>query len=139
MSGFEVAGIVLGALPLLISALSAYKANKSTISVWKKYRGLLDDLIHELKTHKTLYYLNILSLLREARVPEVLRYSDPTEEQCLQILEGSRAGAHVDDFLGHLYPQFLEILQRYKTDLKEVASGLSNISRPKNASALAET
>ncbi|KAF4966732.1 hypothetical protein FSARC_5597 [Fusarium sarcochroum] len=133
MSGFEVAGVVLGALPLVISALSAYKASKSPLSVWKRYRGLLDDLVHRLQTHRTLYYVNILSLLREARVPEVLQHSDPTEEECVQILSDSKAGVHVEDFLGQLYQAFIETLRYYETYLKEIASCLNNLARLENA------
>ncbi|RTE74823.1 hypothetical protein BHE90_010743 [Fusarium euwallaceae] len=132
MSGFEVAGIVLGALPLVIEALSAYRQNRTRIAVWRKFRGLLDDLLHQLQTQKTNFYLDILELLREARVPAVLEDLDPTEEKCVEILQDAKNGTQVEDYLGHLYAQFLEILGHYEKCLKEILSGLNNIARPKN-------
>lgn len=132
MSGFEVAGVVLGALPLVIEALSAYKQNRGKIAVWRKFRGLLDDLLHQLKTQKTNFYFDILELLREARVPEVLEDLDPTEDKCVEILREARTGTQVEDYLGHLYEPFLEILGCYEKCLKDIVSGLDNLVRPEN-------
>ncbi|RSL91090.1 hypothetical protein CEP52_012942 [Fusarium oligoseptatum] len=132
MSGFEVAGVVLGALPLVINALSAYRQNRGKVAVWRKFRGLLDDLLHQLKTQKRNFYFDILELLREARVPEVLEDLDPTEDKCVEILRDARAGTQVEDYLGHLYEPFLEILGCYEKCLKEIASGLNNLARPEN-------
>ncbi|PNP75039.1 hypothetical protein FNYG_11621 [Fusarium nygamai] len=101
MSGFEVSGVVLGALPLVISALSAYRRRKGVWASLRKSRGLLDDLIHQLKTQRTDFYLDILELLREARVPEILEDGDPTEEKCVDILRDAKTGiqAPKDDLM----------------------------------------
>ncbi|EEU40664.1 uncharacterized protein NECHADRAFT_76039 [Fusarium vanettenii 77-13-4] len=132
MSGFEVAGVVLGALPLVINALSAYRQNRGKIAVWRRFRGLLDDLLHQLKTQKTNFYLDILELLREARVPAVLEELDPNEDKCVEILQHARTGTHVEDYLGHLWEPFLEILGYYEKYLKDIVSGLNNLARPEN-------
>ncbi|KAL2691415.1 hypothetical protein Neosp_001800 [[Neocosmospora] mangrovei] len=132
MSGFEVAGVVLGALPLVINALSAYRQNRGKIAVWRRFRGLLDDLLHQLKMQKTNFYLDILELLREARVPAVLEELDPNEDKCVEILQHARTGTHVEDYLGHLWEPFLEILGYYEKYLKEIVSGLNNLARPEN-------
>ncbi|RYP69345.1 hypothetical protein DL771_006155 [Monosporascus sp. 5C6A] len=89
MSGFEVAGVILGVLPLVIGALSAYRQKKGVLGL-RKSHGLLDDLIHRLKTQRTNFYLDILELLREARVPEILVDVDPTEEKCVDILQDAK-------------------------------------------------
>lgn len=52
MSGFEVAGIVLGSIPLLISALEHYGEGLSTIQRWRKYERELKALIRNLKTEQ---------------------------------------------------------------------------------------
>ena len=52
MSGFEVAGIVLGSIPLLISALEHYGEGLSTIQRWRKYERELKTLIRNLKTEQ---------------------------------------------------------------------------------------
>lgn len=52
MSGFEVAGVVLGTIPLLISALEHYKEGISTIRTWRNYDRELRSLIRNLETER---------------------------------------------------------------------------------------
>ncbi len=52
MSGFEIAGIVLGSIPLLISALEHYDQGLSTIQRWRKYHRELQSLIRNLETEQ---------------------------------------------------------------------------------------
>lgn len=52
MSGFEIAGIVLGAIPLLISALENYGKGLSTLQRWRKYEGELRSLVRNLNTEE---------------------------------------------------------------------------------------
>ncbi|KAF4817786.1 hypothetical protein CGCSCA5_v005441 [Colletotrichum siamense] len=52
MSGFEVAGVVLGTIPLLISALEHYKEGISTIRAWRNYDRELRSLIRNLQTER---------------------------------------------------------------------------------------
>ncbi|KAF2795713.1 hypothetical protein K505DRAFT_301587 [Melanomma pulvis-pyrius CBS 109.77] len=136
MSGFEIAGVILGVLPLVIGALSEYKQGKGIWASLRKTRGLLDDLMHLLKTQRTSFYLDILELLREARVPEILEDGDPTEEKCADILHHAKTGIQVEKYLGHLYDQFLEMLGYYEKYLKVITSKLKNITRPENANDL---
>jgi len=80
MSGFEVAGVILGAIPLLISTLEHYRSGKGAASSFIKFHGHLDTLIFRLKLQRTFFYLDILELLRVANVGELGRSGDPTEE-----------------------------------------------------------
>ncbi|KAI8279597.1 hypothetical protein K4K60_005443 [Colletotrichum sp. SAR11_57] len=52
MSGFEVAGVVLGTIPLVISALEHYKQGISTIRTWRNYNRELRILILSLETER---------------------------------------------------------------------------------------
>lgn len=52
MSGFEVAGLVLGALPLAISALEHYRDGLRAIQRWRKYERELQSLIRNLETER---------------------------------------------------------------------------------------
>lgn len=133
MSGFEVAGVVLGALPLVIGVLSNYRKGQGTWASLLKTQGLLDDLIHQLNTQGTSFYLDILELLREARVPEIVEHGDPTKEKCVDILQDAKTGNLVKCYLGHFYEPFLEILRYYEKHLKQITSKLDHIIRPENA------
>ncbi|RSL66724.1 hypothetical protein CEP54_003556 [Fusarium duplospermum] len=52
MSGFEIAGIVLGTIPLVISALEKYGAGLSTLQRFRKYKRELQSLIRNLETER---------------------------------------------------------------------------------------
>lgn len=134
MSGFEVAGVVLGVLPIVIKALSDYRAGKGLLATIGRSRGLVDDLLHRLKDHQRDFYLDILQLLREARVPEILAEGDPTPDRCVEILHAVQTGDEVKQYLGpHLFHEFLRILGYYDKNLGEITSKLGHIIRPQNA------
>ncbi|QVM06016.1 hypothetical protein D8B26_000726 [Coccidioides posadasii str. Silveira] len=50
MSGIEVAGLVLGAIPILVSALEAFIKGVSTIKKWMRYKTELKNLLRALIT-----------------------------------------------------------------------------------------
>lgn len=52
MSGFEVAGVVLGTLPLAISALEHYRDGLRVIQRWRKFERELQSLIRNLETER---------------------------------------------------------------------------------------
>ncbi|TFA98047.1 hypothetical protein CCMA1212_010227 [Trichoderma ghanense] len=124
MSGFEVAGVVLGVIPLAISALEHYKAGKGTVATFMKFHGQLDTLIYRLKLQRTFFYLNILELLRSAGVREVVNKSDITEDECIAVLQNAKNAEEFKEYLGscHLFDTFHEILARYETCLTAIAA-----------------
>ncbi|KAI1362082.1 hypothetical protein F5Y08DRAFT_341997 [Xylaria arbuscula] len=130
MSGFEIAGVVLGAIPLVISALEHYKAGKGVAATFFKWRDQLDTLICRLKLQQCLLYFNLIELLRDAGVEDAIE-EDLTEERCRQILEESKNEEAVRAYLGVVpYSMFLEILKRYETCLTVLARKLEHIHRP---------
>lgn len=129
MSGIEVAGLVLGAVSLIIAALEKYKTGKYKLEYIIKGRSRLDDLLHQLKSQKLRFYLDIRKLLREACVPAIIERNDPDEETCAQILRDTRTGPHIKDFLGHLFDHFIDVLNRYEDCLKTILGSLRGIVR----------
>lgn len=55
MSGLEIAGVVLGSIPLIISALEHYADGVRTIRRWGRYKYELKSLLGELRTEQTLF------------------------------------------------------------------------------------
>ncbi|KAK3998033.1 hypothetical protein QBC44DRAFT_303151 [Cladorrhinum sp. PSN332] len=62
MSGFEVAGIVLGSLPVIVSGLKFYLQGASTVKEWRRYKRPLQQLIAELETSHVIFQ-NVLEKL----------------------------------------------------------------------------
>ena len=52
MSGFEVVGVVLGSLPLVISALEHYRDGLRAMQRWRKYERELQSLVRNLETER---------------------------------------------------------------------------------------
>jgi len=131
MSGFEIAGVVLGAIPLIISALEHYQSGKSAASALVQWRGQLDRLIFRLKLQETIFHLEAVELLRAARVPELLGGGNPTRDECVAILSSSETGKKMQGFLGPLclYDMLLEILERYENCLKKIVAKIRHIRR----------
>lgn len=59
MSGFEIAGVVLGAIPLFISAASHCRESLGTLDKFFKKERILNVYIQELETHQTLLRLQL--------------------------------------------------------------------------------
>jgi hypothetical protein len=129
MSGLEVAGLVVGAILLLICALEHYKVGKSTGALMLQWRGQLEPLISRLEAQKLRFYFDIMELLRLAEVSQVVDRVDLTEEECLSILQDTQKGNVIQRYLGMHYVQFLEVLRRYKECLKMIAEELRHIQR----------
>ncbi|OBR06237.1 hypothetical protein CH63R_10357 [Colletotrichum higginsianum IMI 349063] len=68
MSGLEVAGIVLGSIPLIISALEHYKQGESIIKIWRNHERELKRLIRNLKIERVRLQ-NVLERLLIGIVP----------------------------------------------------------------------
>ncbi|KAI1151728.1 hypothetical protein F4825DRAFT_421934 [Nemania diffusa] len=134
MSGFEIAGIVLGAIPLLISALEHYKAGHGSLAALYKYRGQLEILLDRLRDQRTSFYFDILQLLRDAEIEEVEDRTDITEEDCLLILLNEKTGTRLQVYLGSHHAAFLDVLRRYEECMRKIANKLRHMRRLLDAS-----
>jgi hypothetical protein len=63
MSGLEVAGVVLGALPLVISALEHYREGVNTTKRYWRYKKEVDSLILQVKTERGIFINTLEQLL----------------------------------------------------------------------------
>lgn len=52
MSGFEIVGVVLGGIPLVISALEHYREGVTIIHKWRRYQRERQILVSTLRTEK---------------------------------------------------------------------------------------
>ncbi|KAH6849665.1 hypothetical protein B0I37DRAFT_369530 [Chaetomium sp. MPI-CAGE-AT-0009] len=63
MSGFEVAGIVLGAFPILLSALEGYRALARTAGLWSNIRSEHQKCKNEVNAQRVAFVGNLKRLL----------------------------------------------------------------------------
>ncbi|KAI3328088.1 hypothetical protein HD806DRAFT_485041 [Xylariaceae sp. AK1471] len=84
MSGIEIVGIVLGAIPLVISALEHYGEGVHTIARWRKYKREKQSLVRNLNT-------------------EHVKLQDICEKLLLGIVPESRIEAMIKNPFGDLW------------------------------------
>ncbi|VUC35070.1 unnamed protein product [Clonostachys rosea] len=63
MSGFEIAGVILGAFPLLITALEKYEEVGRRYDFWRRIRPEYRKCSHDLKYHSDVFRMNLRQLL----------------------------------------------------------------------------
>lgn len=68
MSGFEVAGLALGAIPIVVSGLELSIRGITTLNKWRAYRRHIDNLILDLETEHC-KLKNVLEHLLEGIAP----------------------------------------------------------------------
>lgn len=129
MPALEICGLVLGIIPLVISALEHYKAGKGAAAAFLKWHGQLDTLIRRLNHQRTFFYLQILELLGEAQVAQLEGGIDLTEEQCVAVLLDKQTGEEVREYLGRLHGTFVEVVSRYELCLKTIVAKIGRIGR----------
>ena len=97
MSGIEVAGLVLGTIPLLLPALDIYKDGLSRMSVFVRRRRHVEELIRALGVNRLLLDQNVRLLLTKVGVEEI-----PTNSLDLfrRLAEDKEINEDVKAFLG---------------------------------------
>ncbi|KAL1613934.1 hypothetical protein SLS54_010144 [Diplodia seriata] len=119
MSGIEVAGLVLGALPLIVKALKAYSSGASTIRRYIRYHTPLKDLSTELGVEYVLY-LNACERLLDGLV------DDNTEREALLQKPGGPAWKNQElerrlkQRLSKGYPVFVDTVNQIEFAVAEL-------------------
>ncbi|OCL11415.1 hypothetical protein AOQ84DRAFT_423587 [Glonium stellatum] len=123
MSGFEIAGAVLGALPILISALEHYREAAKVFDTWWKIRSEYHKCITKMTGHHICYTNSIKQLILPLKADdgEISRLmAEPNgdawkDPQIAQQLEARLQGS---------YKLFLEIMQQMNGVIVELGKEL---------------
>jgi hypothetical protein len=119
MSGVEVIGLVLGVLPLVISAAENYKKCLEPLDRWRRFKFVFQDFITSVDIQRQMFQLVLKKLLirvqlpaeekqRLLTVPDYEGWSDPETVDAIR----SR--------LGGSYDSCMEILRVMKEDMQEL-------------------
>ncbi|OAT02040.1 uncharacterized protein BDCG_06615 [Blastomyces dermatitidis ER-3] len=120
MSGFEIAGVVLGAFPLIIHLADGYMHGVHTIQGWTRHRSQLMHLKQLLETEQTRFLNTCDSLFRActhastSEIEALLAGVDPTGVEWLKYQESLR------DLLGRSYEPYIATISDMKDALEEM-------------------
>ena len=125
MSGIEIIGLVLGALPLLIAALDKGKEGWSTVRTFtRKWKVELDCLVRCLKEQRWLFKNSTMILLIAAG--EDLTTSDPSESLAKPDVR-RRITAYLQD--ADTLEFFDSVVQGYEASLTALIEKLGHIHK----------
>jgi hypothetical protein len=127
-SGVEVAGLVLGSIPLILAGLQFYAEGINVTKRYAKYREEVSSLVVELRAENTLYFNSINMLLigvvEQGEMalfladPQGARWRDPKFDRTMK----KRLGTSFDSYF-ETVKQMEATTERLKERLKLDLSG----------------
>lgn len=124
MSGFEVIGVILGATPLIISALEGYQRLDKKRDAFKRKSLHIDNMVRALRWQHILVHSDVKIVLRNAGFDQMMidqhvgigRYEDLLKRQDVQDA--------VSSFLGDNCAAYMSIIQKCESTLLRVAKAI---------------
>lgn len=123
MSGLEVAGVVLGALPLIISALEHYADGINTAKRYWRYKSEIRSLILQVKTERGIFLNTIEQLLNGiVRIEQIETFlSSPRGD----IWRDHDIDSKLKERLRGVYEIYRDNVEGMKTSLKGIMGKLA--------------
>jgi hypothetical protein len=122
MSGFEVAGLVLGALPLIISAIECYESTLDRAKAFRKYEEELENAMSELWMEYSYYELTLQLLLRDvvstSELEEMLAVSDSP------LWKSEEVSEELALKLGPAYKGYLYLVKKMERQMRSLSRNL---------------
>ncbi|TVY82409.1 hypothetical protein LSUE1_G003591 [Lachnellula suecica] len=118
MSGFEVAGVVLGGFPLVIEALKFYAEERGVIKDFFNYQSLIQSLLRQLKREKVTFE-NSTKCLFYAAIKESDR-PVPEVVEMMQSPEDSRWSEEESQFDGIFSHKIAGFYAETRRDLEHI-------------------
>ncbi|KAI0185433.1 hypothetical protein EV127DRAFT_348325 [Xylaria flabelliformis] len=122
MSGFEVVGIVLGAIPLLVSALEHYERGMKTIQIVRRRAKVMHSLATALSTEQTILRNTCETLLGGIIDPEDMK--PLLAEPFGSLWQDPGTKALVERRLDHTLKDFKTLVYSMKEAVEEIRSKL---------------
>ncbi len=119
MSGIEIAGLILGVVPLTIAALKQYKAAREMKHAIIHKSLYIDRLIQALEEQKFVFESEFRIMLRAAGL-EQQEISTISGEYLQAILLRSDVAEGLSRYLGRGYDPYRNALVRCEASLKEI-------------------
>lgn len=125
MSGLEVLGVVLGAVPLIITALKGYQNLGKKRDTFKRKSLHLDRMIRALDWQQKLILSDVKIVLRNAGLDEMMIELDVDNCRYQDLFKRSDIENAVASVLRENYSTYLEIIQRCEVAILDVAKALT--------------
>lgn len=123
MSGFEIAGVVLGALPILFEAIDWYKNSIHRAGVAFRRRKHVDKLARALLLQKQTLEETVKSIIVASGCEDIWRLEDDP----LGYLNDENVQSYIGRYLGSNDSAFIEIIKQSNDVVKEIARNIAGL------------
>lgn len=124
MSGLEVVGVVLGAIPIIVLAVEHYGKIGKKYEAFRRKRHYIDDLVDSLNDQQTLIEGEVKVLLRGSQVDKRTMDQYVRAGRLSALLSQPEVQCDVKDFLDDDYDIFVRIFEKYEKLLLELTTSL---------------
>lgn len=125
MSGIEIAGLVLGAIPLVIAALEHYESLIGPMLAYKHYQGELAAAIISLTSQHALFQQNIEILLRPITMDNQL--VDMLDNAGSSFWQDPKIRDALEQHLGRAYQAYMRKITEIQDLIKAIFQKLENV------------
>lgn len=122
MSGFEVVGVVLGVLPLIISAIEHYNDIVDPIMTYRKYSTTLQTLMTEINAQRDIFQNECILILSQFVDQHVLEdmLKDPKHDLRYQLKNDQQVQENLSTMVGSHSEQLQGILKLINNSLHDI-------------------
>ena len=124
MSGIEIAGLILGAIPIIVIALQQYKRTRGKLSNFGHKALYVDRLIDSLEEQKVLIEVDFCVLLRAIDCD----YEPTNLSSYSQVFQDDEVTQELQDYLGAIYVPYRKALIRCEESLIGIATRISGLT-----------
>ncbi|CAI7610528.1 unnamed protein product [Penicillium bialowiezense] len=133
MSGIEIIGVVLGALPLITSLIDQYRVSKRIYKVFRYKEPYIDQLIQSLRTQNFFLETDILVILKEIFGQDFVQSIPDFTAASLSLFEDPEVSSRIEEYLGDGYAHYRVALSRCEQILSEIAQNISGLASEKQS------
>lgn len=119
MSGIEVVGLVLGAIPLAAKAFKVQAESVSTVGRYRKYKHILRDLYQEIDSER-IEYLNTCELLLDGIVDDNIQKTRLLQNPGGDEWQGSELEDRLKRRLAGSYETYMNIIENMNNTVEEI-------------------
>lgn len=134
MSGFEVAGIVMGAVPLLVEALKAYQELGRRRDAFRRKRQHIGHMVRALDCQHVIVLTDVKIVCRNACVDDTKFEAHVRTGQLEKLLQRPGVKDSVASFLGDGFGVYLRILNDFEASLLTIVKSISLLDNELQAS-----
>lgn len=130
MSGLEIAGLVLGSIPLVIAALEHYEDIMASKRSFFSYVAELEHATRSLACEQVLFQQSMKSLLKPITRDHELR--DMLDNTASPLWKESSINSALEDHLDIAFVTYMEVVQAIEAIIKKVSTKIKNLSGASN-------